>query len=72
MQRSILRAVSYTHLPAVMVIAGVMPIDLMAGERKRVYKAKEDLRVIEPRRMARKHSMWCCQLRWDQEIGKGW
>ena len=41
----------------VFVVAGVMPIDLMAEERRRVYETKEDLGIVEARTVARAHSI---------------
>ena len=43
--------------PAVLVVAGLMPIDLMAEERRRVYTTKEDLGFVKARAVARAHSM---------------
>ena len=42
--------------PAVLVVAGVIPIDLMAEERRRVYTTKEDFGFVEARAVARAHS----------------
>ncbi|KAJ8977407.1 hypothetical protein NQ317_003188 [Molorchus minor] len=56
--------------PAVLVIAGVMPIDLRATERKTAYSTKEEVGAKEAKARARIQAMQRWQERWREETGR--
>lgn len=58
--------------PAVLVIAGVIPIDLLAQERRFVYQTKVDLGLLPARRTARTNTILAWQQRWEQETRGRW
>jgi hypothetical protein len=58
--------------PAAMVIAGVIPIDLMAQERKLIYDTKDDLGTMEAKAEAREYVMLRWQERWQTESRGRW
>ena len=53
--------------PAVLVIAGIIPIDLLAIERKVVFERQPDIEKIQAKRQARTHSMELWQKRWEED-----
>ena len=58
--------------PAVLVIAGVMPIDLMARERKQAYQRKPELGNIAAASEAREHAPHTWKERWEHESRGRW
>ncbi|KAJ8975986.1 hypothetical protein NQ317_016232 [Molorchus minor] len=58
--------------PAVLVIAGVMPIDLRATERKTAYSTKEEVGAKEAKARARIQAMQRWQERWREEHRGRW
>ncbi|KAJ8970334.1 hypothetical protein NQ317_017552 [Molorchus minor] len=58
--------------PAVLVIAGVMPIDMRATERKTAYSTKEEVGAKEARARARIQAMQRWQERWREEHRGRW
>jgi hypothetical protein len=54
------------------VIAGVIPIDILAQERRFIYQNKDVLDGVAARRTARANSMLAWQQRWDQETRGRW
>lgn len=58
--------------PAVLVVAGVIPIDLLAKERQIIYKEKEVIGKIEAREQARRNSIEVWQNTWNEELRGRW
>ncbi|XP_035724081.1 uncharacterized protein LOC118442502 [Vespa mandarinia] len=58
--------------PAVLVVAGVIPIDLLAQERKFVYQQRCILGKERASRLARSIIIKACQSRWEQERRGRW
>jgi hypothetical protein len=58
--------------PAALVVAGVIPIDLLAQERKQVYYTKSVLGAQEATRTAREATMTLWQERWNREARGAW
>lgn len=58
--------------PAVLVIAGVAPIDLLALERQEVWCTKEELGVHNAKLLAHNHCMEQWQQKWDDETRGRW
>jgi len=58
--------------PAALVVAGVVPIDLLAQERKTVFYTKSELGAEEASRVAREASMHQWQERWQNESRASW
>ncbi|WP_236254242.1 hypothetical protein, partial [Rhodococcus sp. NKCM2511] len=58
--------------PAVLVVAGVFPIDLLAQERQFVHQKRSVLGKEEASRLARSTSIETCQSRWEQETRGRW
>ena len=57
--------------PAVLVIAGVIPIDLLAQERKTIHNTPVEVRTIA-RKLARINSIRLWQDRWEREPRGRW
>ena len=58
--------------PASLVVAGVVPIDLLAQERKQVFHTKSVLGVQEATRVARAATMATWRERWNRESRGAW
>ena len=58
--------------PAVLVIAGIIPIDLLAIERKVIFERQPDIEKIEAKRQARTRSMELWQKRWEEDTRGRW
>lgn len=58
--------------PAALVLAGVIPIDLLAQERKLVYHTKANLGKTEARTAAREQAFQLWQERWQLESRGRW
>ncbi|XP_046145762.1 uncharacterized protein LOC123989125 [Osmia bicornis bicornis] len=59
--------------PAVLVIAGMLPIDLLAHERKQVYEAKRSGQdTVDAKRVAREATLHRWQQRWMEEARGRW
>lgn len=74
-KRSALRVASAYRTvsePAVLVVAGVMPIDLLAKERKIAYQRKMEIGGETARREARNQMMESWQRAWEQEERGRW
>ena len=57
---------------AVVVISNVIPIDLLAFERKRIYEKTTELGKIRAAREARANTLDAWQQRWDEETKGRW
>lgn len=58
--------------PAVLVVTGVMPIDLLAKEQKQIYERKAEIGKFCAKVEARAYSMQCWQERWDNDPRGRW
>lgn len=58
--------------PAIMVIAGVIPIELMAEERKKIHDTKDNLGREEAWKVAREYTMLYWQEKWQEEKRGRW
>ena len=58
--------------PVVLVVAGMIPIDLLAKERKTIFKRKSEMGKESARVEARASSMQCWQERWENEERGRW
>ncbi|XP_043461934.1 uncharacterized protein LOC122498317 [Leptopilina heterotoma] len=58
--------------PATLIIARVIPIDLMAQERKMVYDRDEETSKTDVRKKGREMSMRIWQDRWNGETRGRW
>ena len=58
--------------PAILVVAGVIPIDLLAQERQYVHQQKPALGPLEAHRTARANTIQAWQKRWEEETRGRW
>ena len=58
--------------PAILVVAGVIPIDLLALERRFVHQQKPALGVVEAHRTARANTIQAWQHRWESSTKGRW
>ena len=58
--------------PAFLVVAGVIPIDLLATTRKSVRECANGVSKCNAKIGARRTSMRCWQNRWDMESQERW
>ncbi|XP_046817454.1 uncharacterized protein LOC124423599 [Vespa crabro] len=67
-------ACSYSTVsePAVLVVAGVIPIDLLAQERQLIHQQRSVLGKEEASRHTRSTSIETWQSRWEQETRGRW
>ena len=59
-------------VPASLVIAGVIPIDLLALGRKRIYSRTREVDKPSVKTEARKNTMTIWHQRWDSELKGRW
>ena len=57
---------------AVLVIAGIIPIDLLAQERKLIYKRKGQVDTVQTHKKARARTMAQWQERWTSDTKGSW
>ena len=58
--------------PAVLVISGIIPIDLLAWERKEIYTKKDTVNVEDIRKQTRQNVIQKWQQRWNSERRGRW